>query len=744
MPVGDGSAAARWCLFVVVACGFAPVAGLRGDDGDVRIVDVEVGFAGRMKVGCWTPVRVAIDGPAGQNVAPRLIAPDPDGSATTWPLPAVTLDGNGPRESRGLFRLGRIKGSVRIEAGTVSRLIEPVPDAEGGLRCDRQSVVFLGLLGPAAGFEEEFGPGSAEAAGQIDAVRDVRLLKFASPAELPETAEALDALDVLVMSRTAPLDPVRSAAVSEWVAGGGHLVLMLEHDEPQGKVRATPPPDWVPIETRGTGPFRDLAALTDRVRNNPAIEAGRSAPGGMRIRVRAGRTLVSSLDGPLVARVAYGLGRVTVFVLDWTQPPLRDWAGLPELCRYLADVGLRRTAKETPQASTQLRPTGVSDLSTQLAAQLDSFSAVQRPSYWAVLGFIVLFLLVAGPLDYLLVHYWLKRPHITWFTFPLWVALASLCGTLYANSHNAPKLESNQFDLVDIDVSTGLRRARSWMTLYSPEPRRYRVEPAMAAWLAPTPGDDGDLPRLTWSGPPETGFRGMYRAEGLELANPPYELLAGGAGVGNLPIDQWSSKALAAWWQQPADTESPLLVESDLAEGEYRLTGTVTHHLPAPITDWCLAWQKLVYVPRRGDSVLDVPALNPGEPWVPDRVVQPRVLTGFLTGETFVPSQSQDKLKQQDARARSEYDPLGDDPEPLARMLTFHDAAGGAEYTALQNDPLGRWDLSRLLDLDRAVLFGRIELPATTYRVDGEEMTPRRRTTFIRIVLPVTPASARF
>jgi hypothetical protein len=98
-------------------------------------------------------------------------------------------------------------------------------------------------------------------------------------------------------------------------------------------------------------------------------------------------------------------------------------------------------------------------------------------------------------------------------------------------------------------------------------------------------------------------------------------------------------------------------------------------------------------------------------------------------------------MKRQDVESRAEYDPFSDDPDRLARMITFHDAAGGSGYTALRNDPLARWDLSRLLELNRAVLFGRIDLPAVIYRVDGQEISPRQRTTFVRIVLPVEPAA---
>jgi len=79
------------------------------------------------------------------------------------------------------------------------RLIEPAREETAGIRSDRQSAIYVGLLGPAAGFEQEFESADEEPDAPAESPLDVRLLKFASPLELPTTAAALDALDVLVM-----------------------------------------------------------------------------------------------------------------------------------------------------------------------------------------------------------------------------------------------------------------------------------------------------------------------------------------------------------------------------------------------------------------------------------------------------------------------------------------------------------------------------------------------------------------
>jgi hypothetical protein len=97
-------------------------------------------------------------------------------------------------------------------------------------------------------------------------------------------------------------------------------------------------------------------------------------------------------------------------------------------------------------------------------------------------------------------------------------------------------------------------------------------------------------------------------------------------------------------------------------------------------------------------------------------------------------------LKGQEAiPEQQDYDPLGYDPLAWARVLTFHDVTGGEQYTSLTNSALESWDLSRLLTLHRAVLFGRIEPQGISFSVDGAEAAPERRSTFVRLILPVQP-----
>jgi hypothetical protein len=128
------------------------------------------------------------------------------------------------------------------------------------------------------------------------------------------------------------------------------------------------------------------------------------------------------------------------------------------------------------------------------------------------------------------------------------------------------------------------------------------------------------------------------------------------------------------------------------------------------------------------------------------RVDQPSVysreLRPFLTGMiTMATPHGGSSVRTDFSHHQSTYDPLSLDRVKIVQTMTFHDEVGGDQYTGLSNQMLGDEDLSRLLRLDRAILLGRLGQPVATIHQDGEVIEPDRRTTFIRLILPVERSS---
>jgi hypothetical protein len=211
-----------------------------------------------------------------------------------------------------------------------------------------------------------------------------------------------------------------------------------------------------------------------------------------------------------------------------------------------------------------------------------------------------------------------------------------------------------------------------------------------------------------------------------------------------LPIPIWSSKGLTATWQ----SQVPNLVESDLTGSPTGgLTGTLVHHLAGPLEDWVIAYGKMAYVPIENQYNARAAHLRP------DRKLtfsanaagmRRRDLNGFLTGLRRTTVIDQKRNNERVIVEKVDYKPLGRDADEIFRTLTFYNRAGGKSYTTLDNNDLRTLDLSSQLDLNRAVLFGKIAAKAADVEVNGETTEPASIEAYVRIVLPVKDASSAY
>ncbi|MEX0716579.1 MAG: DUF4350 domain-containing protein [Planctomycetaceae bacterium] len=709
---------------------------------DVRIEEATVGIEGRYEVGRWTPVAVQVRVDRPQRVRLVVEATDPEGSVAAFPSDIVALDGAGSHVLRGLFLQGRLHQGrtwIGIEDEAGRRLFRGELGRDVRARMLAPLVPgtrMIATLGDPAGFDapRERGPDASEA--RI-------LVALEDPAALPIDFPGWEALDVVVLSGRFDLGPERDAALREWVRGGGHLVVAVGANVPAYRRSALA--EWAPVsvadepvrlrELSGLETFADaLARLT--------------TPAGIataRIVEHEGTAVVRGTQGPLLVRAAHGFGQVTFLAIDLADPAVAQWQALPTLIRkLLGEPTSADGTSPTTRRGGRLGHSGIGDLATQLRASQEAFPAVDRFSLWGVMGLLLLYLLVIGPADYLLVNHVLKRPRATWLTFPLIVLGAAFVAVWGAAATNGDTLRTNRLDMLDLDVATGTIRGRSWTTILSPRTQRYEVEsPALKFGVANqatrTLEASGSLPgnavspRLGWSGIPEAVAGGMYRTGGFEMVRPAYRFAPEARRVENLPIATWSTRTLAARWQE----DGPALVESNLRDaGLGDLEGALTHHLPGPIEHWLIAFGNRVYHSGSNSGDGGANALAPGAVWRPQGTdVASRELRGFLTATVAVRVEGRDSVSTR----QSPYDPLERDPLAILRMLTFHAAAGGSDYTGLENQLLNDLELTDALDAGRAVLFGRLRVPAPPTRIGGKPVADETQTVVVRIVLPVAP-----
>jgi hypothetical protein len=744
-------------LAALVLCLASPLAARaeRGAGPELLIKKIEVGFRGFYKAGEWTPLWVTIHSTTDRTVKLVIDVPDADDNLTLLPSPPIELKAGVASRIESAFRTGRLLGELQVRvvddegATLASRRLRAAQDSSSelrpALRLDVPLWVALGNLSLAGDSPRAESP-EHDSGGESDSTSELRLARLDSLEQLPRDWRSLQSVEMLILPTAAQLGdgPLIAhlpeevdAILREWVGMGGHLLISVGSES--DAYRASAMAKWVPIAVEGQMQLRQLSSLEGfsgrhaPVRFSGAIPAarlGKLPQANVILRDAAGA-------GALVASVPYGFGRVTVVALDLDKPPLAGWKALRPVLQKLAGAAPRAAQSAERKANRQLTHVGVSDLATQFVQSNEDFSAVQQSSYWSVLGWILAYLAVIGPLDFLFVHRVLRRPEWTWITLAILVSAGIALAAWYAGRFHAQTLQVNQFELIDVDGEHNAVRRRTWASLYSPDHRRFAVTigPSDSAFGIPGPGVPGDAPlRLSWAAAPENALGGLYHSASGNFAGRSYAFAAAAAAVENVPIPQWSTKSLQAAWS--SGLSRPIIDCNLESTGVGQLQGSIRHHLDAKLEDCLLVVAGWAYLPSQGAS--DEATLAPNVEWHPmGRNVRQRDLKALLTGEKRTRRNKEDTFSTEILTTTEAYNPLARSGGPQVAMISFHELAGGSEYTGLSNAALRGLEISDLMRLGRGVLIGRLAAPRSRVVIDGSEVEPARTSTWVRFVLPI-------
>ncbi len=746
-----------------------PVRDIAADEPAVATASAEIeqfGWHGLFQVGRWTPLVIRTDAELSQRIATwEVEAPDADGqrAIVSYRAESVRLsdDESGGGRPRYALRVrsGRLTPSIAIrglaEDGTVLvRLVRSVrqssqksqsssnvrsqPGPEQAVRLDTRMIALLGL--PASSL---IASQSAADANPADVDSPMSVCEFASTESFPEDPEGWDSLDAVVLSGRFDLNDRQSSALRTWVLRGGHLVVACSPAS-RTALESSRLASWLPIGFGKEVQLRELSAFETFVGGGSRIAAPGRVP-ALTLEDFSGVGLMSSFEGMLGGRVAFGFGRMTFLGLEPGAVPLSGWDTLPRFMRLLTSTDLQSGSESRERRSQQLQLTnnGVSDLATQLQYSQQQFSEWKPASVWKILGLILLYAILIGPFDYVLVHRIWKRPHATWFTFPVAI-LAVTVLTVQAGTHGS-SVELNQIDLIDLDASHGVGVARSWGTLTGSRTQRATIalDSRIDEWRT-TSNVAGEIapPQIDWDGIPEEGFRGLYRQTGFDFVETGYRFGSDRDRVENYPLGERSTGSFVGT-QRIAATS---FCRSDLAASSLgTISGSIEHSLPGRLSSWMLVYRGRVYFPKTTAAHPEGIPLAPGQPIALTRgdLSQSRDLQGFLRGTYQTRIETGDVAKGDQIRTQERpYDSLETDSTSILRMISFYRAVDGRAYTGLRNFALGRLDWSSQLDAHHVVLAGVLESDsgdgAFAWSWNGTPIEPKRRTTFVRILLPVT------
>src|SRR5262249_34714837 len=179
-------------------------------------------------------------------------------------------------------------------------------------------------------------------------------------------------------------DGQRRRALVDWVRRGGRLAISYVPDSPGAKLvqdflGSWNPPPFLPSDSYPTVQFAEL----------------------------------EQKDTWIKEQIPYGLGRLTLLAFDVQEQNFAAWKGPgPFWKAFIEKLGPRAINPAGPHRRGAAA-TDSTDLATRLARELDQFSVPVFSFGWVAL-FMLLYILVIGPLDYWFLKKVVKRLEWTW------------------------------------------------------------------------------------------------------------------------------------------------------------------------------------------------------------------------------------------------------------------------------------------------------------------------------------------
>jgi hypothetical protein len=442
----------------------------------------------------------------------------------------------------------------------------------------------------------------------------------------------------------------RKEALAEWVHRGGRLVISVSHNNQDVNtlldqlqvigcnVHGTVPRPSLDSVARWSGVTEGFVPRPPR--KGPQQDKGPPVIDLAKIEVQPGKgvqSLVDEIDPqtrerwPVIVQAPSGLGRVILVGFDLDTGPFTDWEGEHRFWQKLNNelrpnqAAGKNVVNPNFGGSVPGWDQNHSDVGTLMQDRLESFNEVPVISFGWVALFILLYIVVVGPLDYFFLKKVVKRLELTWITFPTVVLVVSALAYVSAYYLKGNDLRINKVDVVDVvaefpDADAQPRVAQgakaygtTWFTVFSPRIQNYTVgiEPAPKTWVPEVSREAAANPHstvVTWMGRPENSYGGTGRAAGSpSLFRRAYVYADDASGLEGVPIQVWSTKTFTASWQAALSDDNPLfraeLTHTRGQTGE-QLTGSLTSQLPVELEDAVLIYRNTRYpLTRRGERL---------------------------------------------------------------------------------------------------------------------------------------------
>lgn len=407
---------------------------------------IEVGFNGTYKNGAWIPVTINVTN-NGNDMRGRLAWRWSTTNAQ-WSQEVDLPRGSEKRIVLPVAADAPIGASATLELVDGDRVVLSERVRSTQIEVSR---AVIGVVSTAANALTDIGGMYADIASGAVLVR-------LDPPTLPERSELLQTFDILFVhdTDTSALSDGQRNALTMWVAEGGRLIIGGDRPETATGLEAI-----------------GAATVGDAARDVPVSvlnekSAFRPADTNAALRmltltpVADARVVIASSEGlPLVVRRSYGSGQVlqTAFNLESFSVAGETVAFWEQLLPW----------SERSRQWYQLRGSGESLLRQGL-----NLPGLRLPSIWLLVGFLVLYIGLVGPANYLLLRR-LDRREWAYLTVPFTVIVFTLGAYLIGASGRGGTPTATAISLVRAVPGSDVGHASNYMGIFSPVRRSYQV-----------------------------------------------------------------------------------------------------------------------------------------------------------------------------------------------------------------------------------------------------------------------------
>jgi hypothetical protein len=440
-------------LVAVLALAAGPFA-LRGAAAGGLTMNARIMLQGHARAGSWAAIEVDLkndgtpiegelrmEGGAQSNARYAMAVKLETGSHQVYVLHAQP-----PAFGRNV-KVELVANEAVLETAEVAYLVHDANQLVVGVLAERPAGIVSGLKLP------------ANAAGVAPAIVPLTI------ADLPARAEGWGVLDRLVWQdvdsnqlSTGQLDALR-----RWLAAGGRLVI-VGGSGGIGTLSAFPD-DLLPYRPSAT---LDIAPDSLISLLGPVPDGATDLP-AMAGALVHGRALASSGDRVVAADLAYGNGRVTILGFDPTVGWLAKTGSLDGL--WLGAL---------PDRSAD-GANLVDD--SQLVSAVFQLPALALPPTTGLLVIIAAYILIIGPINYLILKR-LDRRELAWITMPVLVLGFAGASFAYGSLLRGTDVVVNEISIVRGAPDTTEATAQVYFGIFSPTRSTYQVEIPQGALLA--------------------------------------------------------------------------------------------------------------------------------------------------------------------------------------------------------------------------------------------------------------------